>query len=1077
MSGSTVFYGPAAGSSGGFTVTATSTGATSVQFPTVFGGDSANDTSSPYTASYAWTSAATASASYAVTASNSSGPSTPTSFNVTRDINAPSSSAGCNSGADCSGSYSGSVTVKLTASDSSSGVNKIYYTTDGVTDPTTSSPSVNNNGTFTTPAGSTIKYRATDNVGNLETTHTQILSAGSVPPAPSLTLQASDANDFVSGSTVFYGPAAGSSGGFTVTATSTGATSVQFPTVFGGDSANDTSSPYTASYAWTSAATASASYAVTASNSSGPSTPTSFNVTRDINTPSSSAGCNSGADCSGSYSGSVTVKLSASDSSSGVNKIYYTTDGVTDPTTSSPSVNNNGTFTTPAGSTIKYRATDNVGNLETTHTTTIAGSVPAAPSLSLQANDSVDYVSGSTVFYNPGAATFGSFVVTATGDASVTSVDFPTIFGLDRRQRPHKPYQITYNWSAAATADGPYQVTANNTVGASPPASFTVSQDITAPSSSAGCNSGADCSGSYNGSVTVKLSATDSGRTHKIYYTTDGVTDPTTSSPSVNNNGTFTTPAGSTIKYRATDNVGNLETTHTTTIAGSVPAAPSLSLQANDSVDYVSGSTVFYNPGAATFGSFVVTATGDASVTSVDFPTIFGLDGGNDPTSPYQTTYTWSAAATADGPYQVTANNTIGASPPASFTVTQDLTAPSSSAGCNGGADCSGSYSGSVTVKLSASDSSSGVNKIYYTTDGVTDPTTSSPSVNNNGTFTTPAGSTIKYRATDNVGNLETTHTTTIAGSVPAAPSLSLQANDTVDYVSGSTVYYNPGAAFGSFDVTATGDASVTSVDFPTIFGADGGNDGTAPYTVTYNWNGTATADGPYQVTANNTIGASPPASFTVTQDLTAPSSSAGCNSGADCSGSYSGSVTVKLTASDSSSGVNKIYYTTDGVTDPTTSSPSVNNNGTFTTPAGSTIKYRATDNVGNLETTHTQILSAGSVPPAPSLTLQASDANDFVSGSNGVLSAGRRLERRLHRHRDLDRCDFGAVPDRLRWRLRQRHFEPVHGELCLDECCDCVCVLRGHRQQLLRPLHPDQLQRHTRHQHAFLERRLQQRR
>jgi chitodextrinase len=194
----------------------------------------------------------------------------------------------------------------------------------------------------------------------------------------------------------------------------------------------------------------------------------------------------------------------------------------------------------------------------------------------------------------------------------------------------------------------------------------------------------------------------------------------------------------------------------TTTPSGggsSPPLQPGLSLSAGGGNDFVSGSTLFYRPGGVNSGSFTVSASTDPSATSVQFPSVFGGDSASDATSPFGHTYNWGSTASASGSFQVTAANSFGTSPPASFTVTKDVTAPTTTAACNGGADCSGSYSGSVTVSLPSSDGSgSGVNGIYYTTDGST-PTPSSSVYS--APFAVAAGTTVRFYSVDKVGNAE----------------------------------------------------------------------------------------------------------------------------------------------------------------------------------------------------------------------------------------------------------------------------------------------------------------------------------
>ncbi len=186
----------------------------------------------------------------------------------------------------------------------------------------------------------------------------------SPPPQPALGLSANDGNDYVNGSTVFYRAAGSNSGSFTVTAaTDASATHVQFPAVFGGDSADDTTSPYSRTYGWGAGANVSGSFQVTAANAFGNSPPALFTVARDVTAPATTIACNGIASCTGTYSGSVNVTLSSDDGAgSGPKTIYYTTDGST-PTTSSPVYT--APFGVPAGATVAFFAVDNVGNAET----------------------------------------------------------------------------------------------------------------------------------------------------------------------------------------------------------------------------------------------------------------------------------------------------------------------------------------------------------------------------------------------------------------------------------------------------------------------------------------------------------------------------------------------------------------------------------------------------------------------------------------------------------------------------------------------------------------------------------------
>ena len=103
--------------------------------------------------------------------------------------------------------------------------------------------------------------------------------------------------------------------------------------------------------------------------------------------------------------------------------------------------------------------------------------------------------------------------------------------------------------------------------------------------------------------------------------------------------------------------------------------------------------------------------------------------------------------------------------------------------------------------------------------------------------------------------------------------------------------------------------------------------------------------------------------------DNTAPTSSIACN-GAACSGGsyYAPSVQVSLSATDNAggSGVASIRYTTDGST-PSQSSTAYT--APFTVSSTTTVKYRAYDNQGNAESTHSQTINIDSSAPSSTIT------------------------------------------------------------------------------------------------------------
>jgi subtilisin family serine protease len=110
------------------------------------------------------------------------------------------------------------------------------------------------------------------------------------PGAPVLTLKEAEPDEFVRGATLFYRPATGQAGTFTVTAQAadaqSGITRVDFPPVFGADGAADTTSPYQHTYAWSAGATASGVKTVVATNGAGLTGQATFTVTPDTAAPS-----------------------------------------------------------------------------------------------------------------------------------------------------------------------------------------------------------------------------------------------------------------------------------------------------------------------------------------------------------------------------------------------------------------------------------------------------------------------------------------------------------------------------------------------------------------------------------------------------------------------------------------------------------------------------------------------------------------------------------------------------------------------------------------------------------------------
>ena len=139
------------------------------------------------------------------------------------------------------------------------------------------------------------------------------------------------------------------------------------------------------------------------------------------------------------------------------------------------------------------------------------------------------------------------------------------------------------------------------------------------------------------------------------------------------------------------------------------PSAPSVSLSSASGNTYLSGTTAYINAQAGKSGSFQATATStdnDSGILKINFPspTGFSSGGGDDTSTPYNTTYNWSGAVGASGSQTITATNNSTLTNTNTFTITPDTTNPSSGAltinstAATGAGSTSFDSSGSFTI-------------------------------------------------------------------------------------------------------------------------------------------------------------------------------------------------------------------------------------------------------------------------------------------------------------------------------------------------------------------------------------------
>jgi peptidoglycan/xylan/chitin deacetylase (PgdA/CDA1 family) len=487
-----------------------------------------------------------------------------------------------------------------------------------------------------------------------------------------------------------------------------------------------------------------------------------------------------------------------------------------------------------------------------------------------------------------------------------------------------------------------------------------IKNDAQPPSSSIACGGLACSSGWYGAPVSVSLSATDAGTAGvaAIRYTTDG-SEPTVASPAYS--GPFTVSATTTVKYRAWDNAGNLEGTKSQLVRVDT-TAPVSSIACGGAIC----SSGWYGGPV----SVALSATdSESGVAAIRYTT--------DGSTPTEASSIYTAPFTVDATTTVKFrawDNAGNAEATNSQLIQFDTTGPSSSISCNDSTCSTSTYSSAVTVALSATDTESGVDVIRYTLDG-SDPTAASTAYTD--PFTVSETTTVKFRAWDNVGNVEGTNSqlVQVAQIVPdtEAPTSSIACNLSAC----SSGWYNGPVSVSL--AAADGGSGVAAIRY-TLDGSDPTASSPA-YANPFIVSTTATVKFRAWDNAGNVEATK---SQLVQVDTTAPTSSITCNGGT-CStnGWYKLSVNVALSAADSQSGVAVIRYTLDGST-PSASSPAYT--APFTVSTTTTVKYRAWDNAGNVETTKSQSIRVDLAPPTVAITSPSDGAT--LTGSVKITAA-----------------------------------------------------------------------------------------
>jgi peptidoglycan/xylan/chitin deacetylase (PgdA/CDA1 family) len=309
--------------------------------------------------------------------------------------------------------------------------------------------------------------------------------------------------------------------------------------------------------------------------------------------------------------------------------------------------------------------------------------------------------------------------------------------GVDDQYMTPQDFDSLLDWLQARALIGTNVKTVEEVMTGSP------AQDTTSPVSSIKCNATSCSSGFYNAPVSATLSATDNSGgsgVKNIRYTTNG-SNPTSSSPVYS--AAIPVNSTTTIKWRAEDNAGNVESPVRSQLISIDTAKPTSAIQCDGAAcvpayDHSVSATLSGND------------TGGAGLKNIRYTT-----NGSDPTSSspvYTAAIPVNSTTTIKWRAEDNAGNVESPVHSQTITISIDTAKPTSAILCDG-APCQASYDHPVEATLSATDTGgSGLKNIRYTTDGST-PTGSSPLYSS--PINVDTTTTIMWRAEDNAGNVE----------------------------------------------------------------------------------------------------------------------------------------------------------------------------------------------------------------------------------------------------------------------------------------------------------------------------------
>ncbi len=638
----------------------------------------------------------------------------------------------------------------------------------------------------------------------------------------------------------------------------------------------------------------------------------------------------------------------------------------------------------------------------------IDDSAPSAPALTLSESPASpnQHVAGTTLFYNPQGGNSGSFTVdAATSDAQsgIDKVNFPSLTGMTGGgDDSSSPYQGAYSWTASSSASGSQTVNSVNNAGLSTSTPFTASPDTAPPSTGfvsypAGYASGSvtittdDGTDALSG-VNAATGVLERDETNLV----GGNCDPFTGAWSVVSSPDSTITSGNCYRYRyrISDNVGN-EAIYTSgnvvKVSTGAPSAPELTLAETpgSANQYLTGTTLFYNPQGGNSGTFTVTAdvtdSGGSGVDKISFPSLTGMTGGgDDTTSPYQGVYDWNNGSSASGAQTVTVLNNAGFTSQASFTLTPDTAPPTGQ-----DASVTGGYYTSLSVPVTlqnGTDALSGIDPSSGIVERESGTLSNGNCVAWSGSFvpvtlsggedtTVASNSCYRYRyvISDRVGNQ----------TGPSSPSPDAKVDATTPVTSDDAPGgWQSAAVTVTLSVTETGSGIAS-----TVYRVDGGSfqGGTSvliPAPADHSNDGVHTVE--YRTT-DNAGNVETLRSATVRIDTTLPATTD------DAPGGWQPSaVTVTLTPADALSGIASTQYRIDGGSFQGGTSVAIPAPADHSNDGAHTIEYRSTDNAGNVEPLQTATVRIDTTLPAGALTAPADGAH--VNGPVAISAAASDL-------------------------------------------------------------------------------------